>query len=70
VPSKDKCYIQSRRRVPTENCMVTLHRETHSRLKDLSCESGKSITVLADELLQFALDRVEIVYPEPKIHLP
>lgn len=60
---KEKCYIKSNRKTPTENCMVSLRRATHSQLKELGCETGKSITNLTEELLRFALDRVEIVYP-------
>lgn len=61
---KEKCYIKSNRKTPTVNCMVSLQAETHYRIKDLSCETGKSIARVTDELLRFALDRVEIVYPD------
>ena len=61
---KEKCYIKSNRKTPTENCMVSLRRATHSQLKELSCEIGKSIAYVTDELLRFALDRVEVVYPD------
>lgn len=61
---KEKCYIKRTRSTPTKNCMVALNRDVHFKLKYLSCEAGKSITVVTDELLRFALDRVEVVYPD------
>lgn len=61
---KEKCYIKSIRGPQSGACVVSLRRETHSEIKELGCLTGRSITNLTEELLRFALERVEIIYPE------
>lgn len=58
---KDKCIIKSAEK-PSGNCLVRLSPNTYKRLQEISMKTCRSCTSLATELMEFALDRVEIEY--------
>ena len=57
----DKCIIKSARK-PSGNCLVRVPPAIHGRLQALSLKTGRSSTSIATELMEFALDRVEVEY--------
>lgn len=57
----DKCIIKSAEK-PSGNCLVRLSPAVHKRLMELSLRTCRSASSLATELMEFALDRVEIEY--------
>lgn len=58
---KDKCVIKSAEK-PSGNCLVRLSPATYRRLQEVALKTSRSATCIATELMEFALDRVEIEY--------
>ena len=59
--SKDKCIIKSAEK-PSGNCLVRLSPAVHKQVQELSLRTSRSISSIATELMEFALERVEIEY--------
>jgi len=57
----DKCIIKTADRL-SGNCIIRLNAATYKKVVELSVKTGRSISSLASELLEFAIDRVEIDY--------
>lgn len=58
---KEKCIIKSAEK-PSGNCLVRLSPATYKRLQEIALKTSRSSTSIATELMEFALDRVEIEY--------
>lgn len=58
---KDKCVIKSADK-PCGNCLVRLSPAVHQRVQELALRTSRSITSVSTELMEFALDRVEVQY--------
>jgi hypothetical protein len=60
---QDKCYITGATDKRADYYRVYLHPSTYREVRALGCQVGKTMQEIAEELLRFALDRVEIVDP-------
>lgn len=58
---REKCIIKSAEK-PSGNCLVRLSPATYKRLQEVALKTSRSATSIATELMEFALDRVEIEY--------
>ena len=59
--NKDKCIIKSAEK-PSSCGMVRVTPDIHQKLQELARKTGRGTTSIAKELLEFALERVEIEY--------
>lgn len=64
----DKCIIKSAEK-PSGNCLVRLSLACHKQVQELALRTSRSISSIATELIEFALQRVEVEYqfddPQP-----
>ena len=62
--SKDICKIESAC-VPAGGgwLAIRVRREVYNEIRAICEETGKSNATVGDELLRFALDRVEVIHP-------
>ncbi len=58
---KDKCIIKSADK-PCGNCLIRVTPSVHKQIQALCLKTCRSATSVASELLDFALERVEIEY--------
>lgn len=58
---KDRCIIKSAEK-PCGNCLVRISPATYKQLQEIALKTSRSATSIATELLEFALERVEIEY--------
>lgn len=60
---RDTCIIKSADK-PCGNCLVRINPAIHRQLQDIALKTNRSISSIANDLLVFGLDRVEIVYDD------
>lgn len=64
----DKCIIKSAEK-PSGNCLVRLSPACHKQVQELALRTSRSISSIATELIEFALQRAEVEYqfddPQP-----
>ena len=53
----DKCIIKSAEK-PSGNCLVRLSPACHKQVQELALRTSRSISSIATELIEFALQRV------------
>lgn len=58
---RDTCIIKSADK-PCGNCLVRLNPAVYRQLQDIALKTNRSISSISTELMEFALERVEIVY--------
>ena len=57
----DKCIIKSAEK-PSGNCLVRLSPAVHKQVQELALRTCRSASSIATELIEFALQRVEVEY--------